>query len=109
MTTRVGKLAALASAALLLFVVAVSTSVDAAKNATVTARVSEDIRYLASDELEGRGPNSEGLEKAAQYIRAEFKRLGLKSCTEDGSYFQPFEIPLKIEAVKAKTTLVFAE
>ena len=106
MTVRVRKLAALASAVLLAIVVCVSTSVDAAKNAAETARVGGDIQYLASDELEGRGPDSEGLEKAAHYIRAEFQKLGLKSGAADGSYFQPFEIPLTTEVVKAKTSLV---
>ena len=47
--------------------------------------------YLASDTLEGRGISTPGIDLAARHIRAEFKRIGLKSGTPDGSYYQPFE------------------
>lgn len=53
-------------------------------------RLKADVYYLASDTLEGRGITTPGVELAAQHIRAEFKRIGLKSGTPDGSYFQPF-------------------
>ena len=36
-----------------------------------------DIKYLASDELEGRGIGTKGLNKAADYIREQFKDAGL--------------------------------
>jgi aminopeptidase YwaD len=36
------------------------------------------VRYLASDELEGRRTGTAGAQKAAGYIAAEFKRLGLR-------------------------------
>jgi hypothetical protein len=36
------------------------------------------IRFLASDELQGRGNGSEGLERAAEYIAAQFKGAGLR-------------------------------
>jgi Zn-dependent M28 family amino/carboxypeptidase len=49
------------------------------------------VYYLASDTLEGRGISTPGVGLAAQHIRAEFRRLGLKSGTQDGSYFQPFQ------------------
>lgn len=38
-----------------------------------------DIEYLASDELAGRKPLTEGSEKAAQFIRQRFSNLGLTS------------------------------
>ena len=66
-----------------------------AANETIVARVGEDVRYLASDELEGRGVQTKGIRKAAEYIRTEFKRLGLKSGVKDGSYFQKFPVPLR--------------
>jgi len=50
------------------------------------------IRYLASDELKGRGNGSRELEKAADYIAAEFKAAGLKPGGPSGSWFQPFDI-----------------
>jgi aminopeptidase YwaD len=42
------------------------------------ARIQQDVKYLASDELEGRLTGSKGATEAARYIAAEFKRLGLK-------------------------------
>ncbi|MEM7475549.1 MAG: M20/M25/M40 family metallo-hydrolase [Planctomycetota bacterium] len=78
----------------------------AENNTEVTKRVGHDIEYLASDELEGRGPSTKGLQIAAEYIRDEFKSLGLSSGSEDGSYMQPFEITIGTEMVKAKTWLV---
>src|ERR1700685_3214337 len=49
------------------------------------------IKFLASPELKGRDSGSPELEKAAQYIAAQFKADGLKML--DGkSYLQPFEM-----------------
>lgn len=56
------------------------------------ARILADLRYLAGDECEGRGIFTRGILKAADYIAAEFKRLGLKPGGVDGTYFQPFEV-----------------
>jgi hypothetical protein len=50
------------------------------------------IRYLASDDLAGRGPGSEGIELASRYIAEQFREAGLKPAGVDGTYFQPFEI-----------------
>jgi Peptidase family M28 len=55
------------------------------------ARMKADVYYFASDTLEGRGISTPGIELAAQHIRAEFKRLGMKSGASDGSYYQPFK------------------
>lgn len=64
---------------------------DAASNAVVEARMLEDLKYLASDECEGRGVLTKGLELAAEYVANRFKEAGLKP-GNGGSYFQPFEI-----------------
>ncbi len=40
-------------------------------------RLLADVRYLAADELEGRGTGTPGGEKAAEYIRAELEEAGL--------------------------------
>ena len=48
------------------------------------------IRYLASDELEGRLAGSPGAEKAAQYIAEQFARRNLLPLGEGGSYLQEF-------------------
>jgi Peptidase family M28 len=47
-----------------------------------------NLSYLASDELEGRGTPSHGLDLAADYIAAQFQRAGLEPAAGD-SYFQP--------------------
>src|SRR5580704_8094662 len=46
-----------------------------------------NLSYLASDELEGRGTPSHGLDLAADYIAAQFQRAGLEPAAGD-SYFQ---------------------
>src|SRR5262249_32171787 len=63
-----------------------------ANDQAVEERMRRDLTYLASDECEGRGPGTKGLEKAAQHIGVEFARAGLKPAGEKGSYFQPFNI-----------------
>lgn len=58
-------------------------------------RIGEEVKMMASDEWEGRGVNTKGIELAAEYIRNEFKKYGLKSGVKDGSYYQPFNITLR--------------
>ncbi len=48
------------------------------------------VKYLASDELEGRNTPSPGLDKAAAYIADQFKQIGLEPGVRD-SYFQEAE------------------
>lgn len=43
---------------------------------------------LASEEFGGRGTGQEGYGKAANYVAAHFKALGLEARGENGSYFQ---------------------
>jgi len=47
-----------------------------------------NLSFLASDELEGRATPSPGLDRAAEYIGAQFRRAGLEPATADRSYFQ---------------------
>lgn len=84
------------------FLLALATqAMPAEKSAEVLAkevkevedRLKKDLAYLASDELEGRGPTTEGINKAADFIAAEFKKAGLKPAGVGGSYFQYFTIP----------------
>jgi len=55
-------------------------------------RMKKDLYFLASEECEGRGLKTEGIQKAAAYIAAEFKAAGLKPAFKDDSYFQPFGV-----------------
>jgi hypothetical protein len=54
------------------------------------ARLKKDITFLASDECEGRGVGTKGLDKAADYIVSQFTAAGLKPGGTAGSWFQPF-------------------
>jgi aminopeptidase N len=78
--------------ALCLCLAAVGTAVaELPKGKEDVERLKADVYYLASNTLEGRGISTPGIDLAAQHIRAELKRIGLKSGTPDGSYYQPFE------------------
>ena len=46
-----------------------------------------NIRTLASDEFEGRGPGTAGEAKTTAFLQKEFARLGLKPGNPNGSYF----------------------
>ncbi len=60
------------------------------KNDPVVAQMRADLTFLASDACEGRGPGTEGIDKAADYIAAAFEKAGLKGAMPGGGYFQPF-------------------
>src|SRR5262245_26548725 len=62
------------------------------KNDYSVLRLRKDLTYLTSDECEGRGAQTAGIHKAADYIATEFKQLGLKPGGTDGTYFQPFKM-----------------
>ncbi len=62
--------------------------------------VKEHIEFLASDELTGRFPGTEGDEKAAQYIKDDLKNSGLQLLFEDG--YQFFEIQIATKATGTK-------
>jgi hypothetical protein len=49
------------------------------------------IKFLAADDLKGRGNGSEGLERAADYIAEQFQSAGLQPGV-NGGWFQPFEL-----------------
>lgn len=63
--------------------------------AAIEARLKKDITVLADDERDGRGLGTDGLEEAAEYIAAEFNRLGLKTDLFDGTPFQKFNVTLQ--------------
>jgi hypothetical protein len=76
----------------LLAAAAPAVAEEKATSAEVEARISNDLKYLASDELEGRGVGTMGLDRAAQYIADEFAILGLETRLFDGTPFQTFRI-----------------
>ncbi len=52
----------------------------------------EKVTYLASDELEGRGPGTRGDRKAREYLANELKSLGYAPAAGDGRWEQTFPI-----------------
>lgn len=59
-------------------------------NGTPAERLTNDIKYLSSDDLEGRGVGTEGLNKAAEFIKKSFAESGLKVDAVGGDAFQKF-------------------
>jgi hypothetical protein len=52
----------------------------------------EPVKFLASDELKGRGDGTKELDEAADYIAKRFKTYGLKPAGDNGTYLQRFKI-----------------
>lgn len=61
------------------------------------ATFQEHVAYLASDELAGRAPGSEGSAKAADYVVRHFVRYGLKILPGQDSWFQEFSLTIHNE------------
>lgn len=62
------------------------------ENDPAVARMKKDISFLASDECEGRGPGTKGIDLAADYIAEQFAKAGLKPAGVKGGWFQPFTV-----------------
>jgi Peptidase family M28/PDZ domain/PA domain len=56
------------------------------------SRYFEHVKYLASDEMKGRGDGSPELDRAADYIASQFRLWGLRPMGENNTYFQKFEV-----------------
>ena len=69
-----------------------SQPVAAEELTAIEKRLSDVVRYLASDDLEGRGIGTKGLDIAADYIADEFKALGLQTELYEGTPFHHFEV-----------------
>lgn len=61
-------------------------------NAIRASAVEADVRFLASDELQGRLSLQPGSDAAIKWIAAEFKKAGVKPAGLNDSYLQP--VPL---------------
>ncbi len=70
-----------------------SSTITQSKNNIVidTATVKKHLYTLAHDNMQGRKPGTEGIEKAAKYIEGEFKKIGLKPFKDLTTYRQNFE------------------
>jgi hypothetical protein len=74
----------------LLFLLPLPAVAQPMPDSAALARMMAEVRYLASDELEGREAGTPGERLAAEYIAAEFERVGLKPRGNAGSYLQAF-------------------
>lgn len=57
------------------------------------SRISQDIKVLASDEFEGRGPATPAEKKTIDYLAAQMKAAGLQPAGQQGAWFQ--DVPLR--------------
>jgi hypothetical protein len=75
--------------------------------AAIERRLADSARYLASDELEGRGPGTKGIDLAADYIARQFTQFGLKTDLFYGTPMQRFPLSTSPEiGPNNKLTLV---
>src|SRR5258708_8603707 len=70
-------------------------------------KIRAHVKYLSSDELEGRGTGQRGGDTAADYIGKQFASYGLKPAGDNGSFFQ--EVPLVGVKTLPDTTFKFVE
>jgi hypothetical protein len=89
--TRLRRMGVMACSCTVFFFSGIS-SLWAEDAASVDARLSKAVQYLASDELEGRGIGTKGLDLAADYLRVQFEEIGLKTALYDGTPFQKFRL-----------------
>jgi Zn-dependent M28 family amino/carboxypeptidase len=57
-----------------------------------TDQLRNDLNILASDEYEGRGIGTKGIDRAAEYISDQFAKAGLNVVAAGGDAFQEFEV-----------------
>ncbi len=75
----------------------------AAFSADMGDRMRAHVKYLASDQLEGRGVGTRGEKLATEYIAAQFDSAGAKPAGENGTFFQ--RVPMIGAATQTDATL----
>ena len=86
----------------------VSTAAPPHDHRAIAARVTRSaiephVRTLAADAFEGRFPGTRGEGLTVRYLEQQFRRLGLRPASPDGTYVQWFE--LQAQRTKAEATL----
>lgn len=71
---------------------ALTIALNAATPPIRSTEVLEHVKFLSSDEMRGRASGTPELERAADYIAAQFKAAGLAPAGIDGTWFQPFDL-----------------
>jgi len=64
-------------------------------------RMMKSVEFLASKELAGRSPGTDGIKKAVDYITEKFKSAGLLPGSDDGTYFQIWDEVIDAKGNKA--------
>ena len=83
----------------LVFSILISVSCFAQKtdNPEITIdELKQHISYLASDELEGRKPGTQGIEKAANYLKSQISKLNVKPLGDN--FFQYLDVITDVKA-----------
>jgi Zn-dependent M28 family amino/carboxypeptidase len=74
-----------------------------AENEIQEAALKAHVQTLSADDMEGRAPSTPGGQKAAEYIAAQLKAMGVEPAGDDGSYFQ--QVPIVESVVNRNFTL----
>jgi hypothetical protein len=69
-----------------------TVAVRAATPAIDADRLLGHIKFLASDDMKGRGDGSPELNRAADYIAQQFREIGLNPGGDNGTWFEPFDL-----------------
>jgi hypothetical protein len=76
---------------------------EAALEQIEAAGLTARIRFLADDQLEGRGTGTRGYDVAAAYVATQLEALGLEPAGEGGSWYQ--DVPLVRSRVEPGATV----
>ena len=63
-----------------------------ALDAAAAKRIRADVAALADDRMQGRRTATPGFDRAAEYVAARMRAIGLQPAGDDGTYFQ--RVPL---------------
>lgn len=78
--------------------IAAPLSAQSATNGSSVLRLTQDVRTLAADSMDGRGIGTRGIDRAAEYIASQLRSAGVEPLLAD-SYFHDFFIRADAPAV----------
>lgn len=90
-----------------MILVIITTGNGIAQNGISANQYNKHIRFLAADKLEGRFPGTKGNDKAAAYIRKQFKQYGLSGW--QNNFYQPFYVKVKKQTNSVSQDSVLAK
>jgi len=67
----------------------------AARADELEARLRSSVEFLAAPDMEGRGPGTKGIDRAADWIAERFRETGLETRSVGDGPFQPFAMTLE--------------